>query len=183
MKGNLSIQIKNIRDLEKGEKEGTIIGPEVENFYKPTVKAISFQKDLSGVYIVPRQIDVTSVNAKIFGALSDNKVDARYVSMSGSQISILMPKEDVKKAIDALLPLDVVFEVDKIKGTKGTFSIVGSGMRGRKGTLSEVTGVLARYGINIEQAVQPNSENIIRFSVDDRDIPLAVLALYSDIFK
>ena len=56
-------------------------------------------------------------------------------------------------------------------------------MRGVRGLFSRITGTVAKYGVNIEQATQPNSENIIRFSVDDSDIPLAVGALYLEFFK
>ena len=56
-------------------------------------------------------------------------------------------------------------------------------MRGVKGFLSKITGIIASYGINIEQATQPYSENIIRFSVKDEDIPLAVAAVYTELFK
>ena len=42
---------------------------------------------------------------------------------------------------------------------------------------------LKETGINIEQATQPYSENIIRFSVRDEDIPLAVAAVYAEYFK
>jgi aspartokinase len=78
---------------------------------------------------------------------------------------------------------DVIYRVTEIKEPKGTFSIVGSGMRGRKGFLAKIANILAENGINIEQAVQPNSENIISFSVDNKDIPLAVTAIYSELFK
>jgi aspartokinase len=43
--------------------------------------------------------------------------------------------------------------------------------------------VLARHGVNIEQATQPNSENIIRFSIKDDDLPMAVAAVYNEFFK
>ncbi|MGD0803986.1 MAG: hypothetical protein ABSA11_07935 [Candidatus Bathyarchaeia archaeon] len=42
---------------------------------------------------------------------------------------------------------------------------------------------MAEHGVNIEQATQPNSENIIRFSVSDDDVPLAVAAVYKEFFR
>ena len=74
-------------------------------------------------------------------------------------------------------------DVVPLEGMKGTFSVIGSGMRGVKGFFSRITGVVAKHGVNIEQATQPNSENIIRFAVDDSDIPKAVAALYSEFFR
>jgi aspartokinase len=177
--GNLKLKIKNIRNLRE---EGTTIGPETDN--ESTVKVIGFQENLYGVYIETRQIDVARVNSKVFTALAENGVDVRYDSRSGFQISILMPKEDVERAMNVLSSLkDVIYRVTEIKEPKGTFSIVGSGMRGRKGFLAKIANILAENGINIEQAVQPNSENIISFSVDNKDIPLAVTAIYSELFK
>lgn len=184
MKGNIELQIKNYYDEES---EGTIIGRVEEAFYidkEPRPKAISYQRGLVGVRFLPIQsITPTEVYGEVFGALSKKGIDVRYVSTSGYQLSFLMPKEDQKKAIDALKELDIALEVAPLKGVKGTFSVVGSEMRGMKGFFSRLTGTLARHGVNIEQATQPNTENIIRFSIDDDDIPMAVAAVYNEFFK
>jgi aspartokinase len=94
-----------------------------------------------------------------------------------------MPEADLGRAIEALERLEVAVDISPLDGLKGTFSIVGSGMRGVRGLLSRVTGTIARQGVNIEQATQPYSENIIRFSVDDGDIPVAVGAVYCEFFN
>ena len=184
MKGNIELQIKNYYDEES---EGTIIGTVEEAIYsnhesKP--KAISYQRGLLGVRFLPNQSTTpTEVYGKVFNKLSEEAVDVRYVSTSGYQLSFLMPPEDQEKAIKALKSLDIAYEVTPLKGRKGTFSVVGSEMRGMKGFFSRLTGVLARHGVNIEQATQPNSENIIRFSIDDNDLPMAVAAVYNQFFK
>jgi aspartokinase len=103
--------------------------------------------------------------------------------MSGYQISLLVPEDHHIKAMKRLSSLDITLEVVPIKGNKGTFSVVGSEMRGMKGFFSRITGVLARHGVNIEQATQPNSENIIRFGLADDDIPIAVAAVYDELFN
>jgi len=184
MKGNIELQIKNYYDEES---EGTIIGKVEEAFYadkEPRPKAISYQRGLVGVRFLPSQsITPTEVYGEVFSALSKKGVDVRYVSTSGYQLSFLMPKEDQKRAIDALKELDIALEDVPMKGVKGTFSVVGSEMRGMKGFFSRLTGTLARHGVNIEQATQPNTENIIRFSIDDDDIPMAVAAVYNEFFK
>jgi aspartokinase len=183
MKGDIELQIKNYYDEES---QGTIIGRVEEAFFEGnelTLKAISYQRGLSGVKFLPSQsITPTEVFGKVFSKLSEEGIDVRYVSTSGYQISILTPPEDQKKAIAALKSLELGLEVAPLKGVKGTFSVVGSEMRGMKGFFSRLTGVLARHGVNIEQATQPNSENIIRFSIDDADIPMAVAAVYNEFF-
>jgi len=184
MKGKIELQIKNYYDEES---EGTIIGTVEEAIYidnEPRPKAISYQRGLAGVRFLPSQsITPTEVYGKVFDKLSEEAVDVRYVSTSGYQLSFLMPEEDQKKALEALKSLDIAYEVTPLKGRKGTFSVVGSEMRGMKGFFSRLTGVLARHGVNIEQATQPNSENIIRFSIDDDDLPMAVAAVYNEFFK
>ena len=183
MKGNILLHIKNIY---KSDGMGTVIGPENEFNHarqhgRP--KAISYQRNLYGIRFLPTQsLTHTEVYAKVFDALAREQVDVRYLSTSGYQISLLMPKSDVERALRALKKLDIAMDVAPIDGKKGTFSIIGSGMRGVHGFFSRVTGVFAEHSINIEQATQPNSENIIRFSVDDEDIPLAVSALYARFF-
>lgn len=183
MKGKIHLHIKNI---SKREDKGTMIGPEEvhpeEIYGRP--KAISFQRNLYGLRFLPAQSRTpTEVYAKVFEALSKEGVDVRYLSTSGYQISLLMPKTDVERALMALSGLNIAVDVSPIEGRKGTFSVIGSGMRGVRGLFSRITGTLAKHGVNIEQATQPNSENIIRFSVDDEDIPVAVAALYSEFFR
>jgi aspartokinase len=88
----------------------------------------------------------------------------------------------VDVALKALRGLPSAMEVKPIEGAKGTISVIGSEMRGVKGFFSRLTGALAEHDVNIEQATQPNSENIIRFSVSDGDVPLAVAAVYKEFF-
>jgi aspartokinase len=175
----------HVKDVTNPENPGSVIGPENGNngswFGRP--KAISFQRNLAGIRLLPAQSHApTEVYARVFQALADGGVDVRYISISGYQISLLMPETNVDAAIEALQGLELAVEVTKLQGRKATFSIVGSGMRGVRGFLSRVTGTLARHGVNIEQATQPYSENIIRFSVDDGDIPLAVSSVYKEFF-
>jgi len=177
----------HIKDILHPENPGTVIGPEDGNhdeawYGRP--KAITFQRNLSGLRFLPTQSRTpTEVYAKVFGALAEEKVDVRYISISGFQISLLMPESDLERAITALDSLDVALDLSPMNGPKGTFSIVGSGMKGVKGLLSRVTGTIGSHGVNIEQATQPYGENIIRFSVDDKDIPVAVSALYREFFN
>jgi aspartate kinase len=184
MKGKIELQIKNFYD---DMSEGTVIGAVEETIYldkEPRPKAISYQRDLAGVRFLPSQsITPTEVYGKVFSKLSEEAVDVRYLSTSGYQISFLMPKEDQEKAMIALQTLDIAHEVTPLKGSKGTFSVVGSEMRGMKGFFSRLSGVLASHGVNIEQATQPNSENIIRFSIDNEDLYMAVAAVYNEFFK
>jgi len=180
--GDIRFHVKDIMNLDSA---GTVIGPENGNndswYGRP--KAVSFQRNLAGIRMLPAQSHApTEVYAKVFQALADVDVDVRYISISGYQISILMPESNVAEALVALRNLELAVDVQQLEGRKATFSIVGSGMRGVRGFLSRVTGKLAEHGVNIEQATQPYSENIIRFSVVDEDIPMAVSAVYKEFF-
>jgi len=183
MKGNIELHINNYYNND----QGTVVSKVEEAFYednKPRPKAISYQRNLSGITFLPIQsLSPCEVYANVFSALAEEKVDVRYVSMSGYQISLLVPEEHHKKAMKGLSHLDIALEVFPMKGNKGTFSVVGSEMRGMKGFFSKITGVLASHGVNIEQATQPNSENIIRFGLADDDIPIAVAAVYDELFN
>ena len=176
----------HVKDVTDPEAHGTVIGPEDGNgngawYGRP--KAISFQRNLWGIRFLPTQSRTpTEVYARVFEALARVGVDVRYISISGYQISLLMPEDHVGAAMEALGSLEVAVNVSALEGRKGTFSIVGSGMKGVRGFLSRVTSVIARHGVNIEQATQPYSENIIRFSVDDDDLLLAVGAVYGEFF-
>jgi aspartokinase len=179
MRGGISLQLKSIGS----SGEGTVIGPENGGTGSGRPKAVSFQRNLYGVRVLPTQsVLPTEVFAELFGALAGVGVDVRYISTSGYQISLLVQRQDVDLAIKALRGLPSIMEVKPIEGRKGTVSVIGSEMRGVKGFFSRLTGALAGQGVNIEQAMQPNSENIIRFSVSDDDILLAVAAVYVEFF-
>jgi aspartate kinase len=179
MRGGIKLQLKSICC----NGEGTVIGPENGGAGSGHPKAVSFQRNLYGVRILPTQsVLPTEVYAELFGALASAGVDVRYASTSGYQISLLVSKQDVDVALKALRGLPSAMEVKPIEGAKGTISVIGSEMRGVKGFFSRLTGALAEHDVNIEQATQPNSENIIRFSVSDGDVPLAVAAVYKEFF-
>jgi aspartate kinase len=179
MRGGIKLQLKSIGS----PGEGTVIGPENGGAGSGRPKAVSFQRNLYGVRILPTQsVLPTEVYAELFGALAAAGVDVRYASTSGYQISLLVAKQDVELSLKALSGLQSAMEVKPIEGRKGTISVIGSEMRGVKGFFSRLTGALAEHGVNIEQATQPNSENIIRFSVSDDDVPLAVAAVYKEFF-
>ncbi len=179
MRGGIKLQLKSI----DSSGEGTVIGPENGGAGSGHPKAVSFQRNLYGVRILPTQsVLPTEVYAELFGALASAGVDVRYASTSGYQISLLVAKQDVEVALKALGGLPSAMEVKPIEGAKGTISVIGSEMRGVKGFFSRLTGALAEHDVNIEQATQPNSENIIRFSVSDGDVPLAVAAVYKEFF-
>jgi len=179
MRGGIKLQLKSIGS----SGEGTMIGPENGGAGSGHPKAVSFQRNLYGVRILPTQsVLPTEVYAELFGALASAGVDVRYASTSGYQISLLVAKQDVDVALKALRGLPSAMEVKPIEGAKGTISVIGSEMRGVKGFFSRLTGALAEHDVNIEQATQPNSENIIRFSVSDDDVPLAVAAVYKEFF-
>ena len=179
MRGGIKLQLKSICNAG----EGTVIGPENGGAGSGRPKAVSFQRNLYGVRILPTQsVLPTEVYAELFGALAAAGVDVRYASTSGYQISLLVAKQDVELALKALGGLPSAMEVKPIEGKKGTISVIGSEMRGVKGFFNRLTGALAEHGVNIEQATQPNSENIIRFSVSDDDLPLAVAAVYKEFF-
>jgi len=183
IKREIRFQIKNVL---RPEDAGTMIGPEEGNHVEDShgrPKVISFQRNLYGLKFLPTQsLTPTEVYARVFGALSKESVDVRYLSTSGYQVSFLMPKADADRALKTLRGLDAVVEATPLEGRKGTFSLIGSGMRGVRGLFSRITGSIAGSGVNIEQATQPNSENIIRFAVDDAEIPRAVAALYKEFF-
>ena len=179
MRGGIILQLKAIGSVG----QGTLIGPENGGSGSGKPKAISFQRDLHGVRVLLTQsVLPTEVYAELFSALAMAGVDIRYVSMSGYQVSLLVSRQDADIALRALRDLPSAMEVKPIDGRKATISVIGSEMRGVRGFLSRLTGALAAQGINIEQAAQPMSENIVRFSVADDDLPIAVAAVYKEFF-
>jgi aspartate kinase len=166
------------------DSAGTVVLSEAETMEQPLITAITHSTVEARVTLVGVP-DQPGAAAQIFGALAKANVNVDMIvqneaSAAGgkAEISFTVPREDLRSARGALMPLlgDVAEDLATDE-EMGKVSIVGAGMRSHPGVAAKVFDVLAKERINIEMI----STSPIKIScVIARDsVPNAVQALHS----
>ncbi|NOZ59039.1 MAG: aspartate kinase [Euryarchaeota archaeon] len=174
-----------VRNTFNPNCEGTLIVSEQEKS-SDIVKAISVMKDvallnISGVGM----IGLPGVASRVFTALAQQKVNILMISQGSSEanISIVVERADVERAVDALqeefLGANIVKDVQYNENV-AIIAVVGAGMRGTKGVAARVFTAVASAGVNVLMIAQGSSEVNISFVVADEDAAKAARALHEE---
>jgi aspartate kinase len=136
---------------------GTVVRAETETMEQPLITAVTHSTAEARVTMtgVPDELGAA---ARIFQALADANVNVDMIvqneptSAGGlAEISFTVPREDLRIAREALLPLaGGAYGELAAQEEMGKVSIVGAGMRSHPGVAARVFGVLADEQINIE---------------------------------
>ena len=123
--------------------------------------------------------------ARIFGAVAEAGINidmivqnVSAVATGRTDISFTLPRDDGKKATDALgrLKESVGFESLLYDDSIGKVSLIGAGMRSHPGVTATFFGALAEAGVNIEMI--STSEIRISVVVGQKDVDEAVNATH-----
>ncbi len=174
-----------VRNTFNPNCEGTLIVSEQEKS-SDIVKAISVMKDvallnISGVGM----IGLPGVASRVFTALAQQKVNILMISQGSSEanISIVVERADVERAVDALqeefLGANIVKDVQYNEDV-AIIAVVGAGMRGTRGVAARVFTAVANAGVNVLMIAQGSSEVNISFVVADEDAARAARALHQE---
>ncbi|WP_456475875.1 aspartate kinase [Candidatus Pyrohabitans sp.] len=165
--------------------EGTLIVMEQEKS-SDIVKAISVMKNvallnISGVGM----IGLPGVASRVFTALAQQKVNILMISQGSSEanISIVVEKGDVERAVDALreefIGANIVRDVQYNEDV-AIIAVVGAGMRGTRGVAARVFTAVANASVNVLMIAQGSSEVNISFVVGGDDAAKAARALHRE---
>ena len=122
--------------------------------------------------------------ATIFSILAKEGINIMMISQSPSEssISIIVKKNDLDKAVNALemnLLGKIIKKVD-VTVDVSIIALIGSGMRGIAGVASKVFTAVAKKGVNVIMIAQGSSELNLAFVVKDSDCNAAVQALHDE---
>ena len=122
--------------------------------------------------------------ATIFSTLAKAGVNVMMISQSPSEssISIIVKKNDLDKAVNALemnLLGKIIKKVD-VTVDVAIIALIGSGMRGIVGVASKVFAAVAKKRVNVVMIAQGSSELNLAFVVKDADCNAAVQALHDE---
>ncbi len=174
-----------IRNTFNIKNPGTLVTAEPQVETQKTVKCVSTIRHTGLIDVRGgSMVGALGTAATIFSVLAKAGVNIMMISQSPSEssISVIVKKNDLDKAVNALemnllgkmiKKVDVTLDVSII-------ALIGSGMRGIVGVASKVFTAVAKKGVNVIMIAQGSSELNLAFVVKDSDCNATVQALHDE---
>lgn len=163
-----------IRSSFNTKNDGTLVTASPDNQTKKTVKCVSALRN-NGLIDVRggSMVGTPGTAAKIFSTLAKVGVNVMMISQnpSESSISIVVKKDDLDKAVNAL-EIDLLGKIIKkleVTSDVAIVALIGSGMRGTVGVASKIFAAAAEKKVNVVMIAQGSSELNLAFVVKDSD--------------
>lgn len=176
-----------IKNTFNPKHEGTKIMESVTRPYHSVVKVISLIRDISMITIKgASMVGEVGMAARFFNKIAEAKSNVMMISqsISESNISIVVRKENSKKVYD-VLEKEFGNEAKKLELEDDVCAIacVGEGMKGTPGVAARMFKAVADEGINVRMIAQGSSELNISFIVKDTDGLKALKALHKEFIE
>src|SRR5574338_1623328 len=169
----------NIKNL------GTLVTASPKADTQKTVKCVSAIRHTGLIDVRGgSMVGAPGTAATIFSTLAKAGVNVMMISQSPSEsrISIIVKKNDLDKAVNALEMNLLGKIIKKVEVTLDVsiIALIGSGMRGITGVASKVFTSVAKRKVNVIMIAQGSSELNLAFVVKDSDCNSAVQALHDE---
>ena len=172
-------------------------GTTVHNTALETPYAISGISSIDDIALVNVQgsgmIGVAGVSARLFSAMSRNKISVILISQASSEHSICFaidPKnaERAKDVLDQEFSIDInAGDIDRdgilLQRTVSIIAILGEGMRRSTGVSGKLFTALGKNGINVIATAQGSSELNISVVIQKNDLSKALNAIHGVFFQ
>lgn len=164
---------------------GTLVTATPQADAQKTVKCVSAIRHTALIDVRGgSMVGAPGTAATIFSTLAKAGVNIMMISQSPSEssISIIVKKNDLDKAVNALemnLLGKIIKKVD-VTVDVAIIALIGSGMRGIVGVASKVFAAVAKKRVNVVMIAQGSSELNLAFVVKDADCNTAVQALHDE---
>ncbi len=174
-----------IRGTFNVKNSGTLVTAIPQADAQKTVKCVSAIRHTALIDVRGgSMVGAPGTAATIFSTLAKAGVNIMMISQSPSEssISIIVKKNDLDKAVNALemnLLGKIIKKVD-VTVDVAIIALIGSGMRGIVGVASKVFAAVAKKGVNVVMIAQGSSELNLAFVVKDSDCNVAVQALHDE---
>ncbi|MBI1828204.1 MAG: aspartate kinase [Thaumarchaeota archaeon] len=174
-----------IRSTFNVKNSGTFVTATPKADAQKTVKCVSAIRHTALIDVRGgSMVGAPGTAATIFSTLAKAGVNVMMISQSPSEssISIIVKKNDLDKAVNALemnLLGKIIKKVD-VTVDVAIIALIGSGMRGIVGVASKVFAAVAKKRVNVVMIAQGSSELNLAFVVKDDDCNTAVQALHDE---
>ena len=170
-----------IKNTFNPDAEGTVIKEETTST-EDIVKAISLIERAGIINVSGAGFDFAEIMSEVFRRLAEAKVNVIMVAQSSSELnlSIVVDRADINKAMNALSGINNgVVRVTK-KEDVAVVSAVGAGMAGTPGVAGRIFSALGRNNINVIMISQSCSEYNVSFAVAREDGRKAVKVIHDE---
>jgi len=174
-----------IRNTFNIKNSGTLVTANPQADTQKTVKCVSTIRHTGLIDVRGgSMVGALGTAATIFSVLAKAGVNIMMISQSPSEssISVIVKKNDLDKAVNALemnLLGKMIKKVD-VTVDVSIIALIGSGMRGIVGVASKVFTAVAKKRVNVIMIAQGSSELNLAFVVKDADCNIAVQALHDE---
>jgi len=189
------VMVKNIPILVKNtfapEDAGTLIERTTKG-NKNSIRGISSIGKISLLSIEGSgMIGVPGISKRVFGALSNEKINVILITQASSEHSICVAIDEANAA-KAKATIDAEFEheiaskkIDPsiVETELSIIAVVGENMKNHTGISGKMFSALGRNGINIRAIAQGSSEKNISTVIKTADVKKAVNVLHEEFFE
>ena len=174
-----------IKSTFNTKNSGTLVTASPQANTQKTVKCVSAIRHTGLIDVRGgSMVGALGTAATIFSTLAKVGVNIIMISQSPSEssISIIVKKNDLDKAVNALEMnlLGKIIKKVEVTVDVAIIALIGSGMRGVVGVASKVFAAVARKGVNVVMIAQGSSELNLAFVVKDIDCNTVVQALHDE---
>ena len=170
---------------------GTLISRETSKD-NGIIKGITSLRNISIINVEGSgMVGVAGISARLFTALSQNRISVILISQASSEHSICIAVRH-EDAVNACTILREAFSVELSSGLISSVNheddlaivaVVGENMRHVPGVAARVFNPLGRNGINVKAISQGSSELNISFVISDSDLRKALRILHQSLFS
>ncbi|MBO7131623.1 MAG: aspartate kinase [Fibrobacterales bacterium] len=174
----------NIRNTNRPQDEGTVIGPHRKDVPHALVTGIAGRKNFSMIYIDKDMMNKErGFGARAMGILEGFGIPFEHAPTGIDSMSIIVDTAHLKPAqAEVLDAIERQLQPDKVRvfDEIALVATVGHGMTGQVGVAAKLFGALAAENISVRVIDQGSSEINIIVGVDDADYDRAIRAIYAE---
>lgn len=179
-----------IKNTHNPQAEGTLISAASDQHLP--VKGISNLNNMAMFNVSgPGMKGMVGIAARVFAAMSQAGISVVLITQSSSEYSISfcvpqtdsLPAQQALKQVFSLELKEGLLEPVSVIENLAIISVVGDGMRTRKGISAQFFSALARANINIIAIAQGSSERSISVVVNNRDATTGVRVSHQVLFN
>lgn len=178
----------NIRNTNDADAPGTMIVAGTNEYdAKTVITGIAGKKGFSVITIEKDMMNAElGLGRKVLDVLEDNGISFEHLPSGVDTMSVIVPSSELAGRRERLIAsINRVCRPDSIVCEDGValLAVVGRGMVKARGTAARVFDAISNAGVNIRMIDQGSSELNIIVGVEEKDLELALRAIYREFVR
>ena len=178
----------NIRNTNDADAPGTMIVAGTNEYdAKTVITGIAGKKGFSVITIEKDMMNAElGLGRKVLDVLEDNGISFEHLPSGVDTMSVIVPSNELAGHCERLIAsINRVCRPDSIVCEDGLalLAVVGRGMVKARGTAARIFDAISNAGVNIRMIDQGSSELNIIVGVEEKDLELALRAIYCEFVR